>query len=135
MDMRHRKFYRKKEKRSVAGLVMETIDLFRGYEIGTPQYDAKVALNSKVAQELMMATDKSKIVGSTNGGTFTVKVHKKTPYMTVNKSTKETTVAQKGKLEIIFKIKGDASSRRNKSYLKLNYYFITPVRSKKSTKR
>ncbi len=129
------RFYRKKEKRNVAGLVAETLDLFRGYEAGTPQFDAKAAINSKTAKDLMAGSGKSKIVGTPNGASFNVKIHKKNLNLTANKSGKGAEVASGKKLELVFKVKTDSSSRRNKSYLKLTYYFVSPVRTRKPTKR
>lgn len=127
MDM----FYRNKKMRNVSGLISKTIDLFKGSELGTSQYNAKAVLLGKTAKELMAGIEKSKITGVPNGSEFTVKVNKKTPYLTVNKSRKGTKVTSGKKLELCFSVKRDSSSTRNKSYIKLYYYFVSNVYNRK----
>lgn len=126
------RFYRKKNKRTIDGLISETLDLFRGCELDTPQYNAKSALIGNIAKELMVGVEKSKIVGVPNGSSFTIKINKKTPYLTVNKSSKGANISNGKKMELCFKMKRDSSSSRNKNYIKLHYYFVSPVRERKS---
>ena len=126
------RFYRKKNKRTIDGLISETLDLFRGCELDTPQYNAKSALIGNTAKELMVGVEKSKIVGVPNGSSFTIKINKKTPYLTVNKSSKGANISNGKKMELCFKMKRDSSSSRNKNYIKLHYYFVSPVRERKS---
>ena len=126
------RFYRKKKKRTIDGLISETLDLFRGCELDTPQYNAKSALIGNTAKELMVGVEKSKIVGVPNGSSFTIKINKKTPYLTINKSSKGANIANEKKMELCFKMKRDSSSSRSKNYIKLHYYFVSPVRARKS---
>lgn len=126
------RFYRKKKKRTIDGLISETLDLFRGCELDTPQYNAKSALIGNTAKELMVGVEKSKIVGVPNGSSFTIKINKKTPYLTINKSSKGANIANGKKMELCFKMKRDSSSSRSKNYIKLHYYFVSPVRERKS---
>lgn len=126
------RFYRKKNKRTIDGLISETLDLFRGCELDTPQYNAKSTLIGNIAKELMVGVEKSKIVGVPNGSSFTIKINKKTPYLTVNKSSKGANISNGKKMELCFKMKRDSSSSRNKNYIKLHYYFVSPVRERKS---
>lgn len=126
------RFYRKKKKRTVYGLISETLDLFRGCELDTAQYNAKAALIGNTAKELMVGVEKSKIVGVPNGSSFTIKINKKTPNLTINKSSKGAKISNGKKMELCFKIKHDASSSKSKSYIKLHYYFVSPVRERKS---
>lgn len=128
------RFYRKKKKRNVDGLLSETLDLFKGCEFETPQYNAKAALTSKVAKELTVGVEKAKIIGTPNGAAFTIKFNKNTPYLTINKSAKGANITNEKKLELCFKVKRDVSSNRSKSYIKLHYYFVSPVRDRKSKK-
>ncbi len=128
------RFYRKKERRNVAGLIEETLDLFRGYEAGTPQFQAKTLLNSNTARELMTGAEKSKVVGTPFGTPFKIKVHKKTFGLTVNKGSMA--IVESGKdFELLFKVKADGASRRSRKYLKIQYHFISHVRVKKPAKR
>lgn len=126
------RFYRKKNKRNIDGLISETLDLFRGCELDTPQYNAKSALIGNTAKELMVGVEKSKIVGVPNGSSFTIKINKKTPYLTINKSSKGANISNGKKMELCFKMKRDTSSSRSKNYIKLHYYFVSPVRERKS---
>lgn len=125
-------FYRKKKKRSIDGLISETVDLFKGYELDTPQYNAKSALTGNVAKNLMLGVEKSKVLGVPNGSTFTIKINKKTPYLTINKSSKGANISNGKKMELCFKMQRDSSSSRSKNYIKLHYYFVSPVRERKS---
>ena len=127
------KFYRRKQKRNVDGLISETIDLFRGCEIDTDEYNAKAVLLSKTAKELFSGCERSKVVGSLNGASFTVKINKGTPYLTVNKSSKSVNVENGKKVEISFVKKSDSSSR-NRTFVKLHYLYSSPVRTGRNKK-
>jgi hypothetical protein len=128
------RYYRKKERRNVAGLIEETLDLFRGYEAGTPQFQAKTLLNSNTARELMTGAEKSKVVGTPFGTPFKIKVHKKTFGLTVNKGSMATVESGKD-FELLFKVRADGASRRSRKYLKVKYHFISHVRTKKQPRR
>ena len=123
------RYYRKKEKRTVKGLISETLDLFKYCEPETQEYEARSLLNGKLARDLMVGTEKSKIIGTPNGGSFTVKLHKKTPFLTANKSRKSPSIHKNKLMELCFRVSGKPD------YIKLQYYFVSPVHERKSSKR
>lgn len=130
MSISMESIYRRKKNRNIAELISATLELFKVYELGTAQSDAKAILLNPNAKKLMIGAEKAKIIGSSNGASFTVKNNKKAQYLTVNRSEKKATVSSRSKLEICFKPKSS-----NRTYLKLHYYFISNVRSSRKKKK
>lgn len=120
-------FYKRKNMRSIEGIIRETISFFQHAEFDTEDYKTFQALSSNTSNTLMVGADKCRILGTPSGASFSIKPSKKATYLTVNRS-KNTVVVKNGKkIEICFKDKKN-NYDSDQSYVILKYYFTTPIR-------
>lgn len=96
-------FYRYKRNRNVKAIVSRFVnEMLQAADTQKELYDICEFMNSQDAKVLMSGADRSKIKGSPNGGSFSVKVSKKAPFLRVNKSAAVAVSKENRNLEFEF---------------------------------
>lgn len=122
-----RRFYRTKQKRNIKGVIDYYFDLlFQNGEVPADLAEIRDFLTGATGRALMTGTQKSRIRGSADGGTFTVRVSKKTPFLRINRSQR-VDIGNGASMEIEFSAKGkDRNKQAGKILIKTK--FESPVR-------
>ena len=126
-------FFRKKDNRNLAKLINEINTRFSAFPAGTTQFSIRSILQDAHARALMAGADKCALKGSVNGASFNVKIHKKAIYTKVNRSAENPKISKGDIMEIDFR-KGRTGPDASR-YLKLTYYFDSPVVIRNNTKK
>ena len=128
-----RLFYRYKRNRNVNAIVSRFVnEMVQAADEQKDLSDICKFMDSQDAKALMSGADRSKIKGSPNGGSFTVKVSKNAPFLRVNKSAVVSISRENRNLEFEFNSRfGKKTPDSRSERIRIMTRFETNVRSLK----
>ncbi len=129
------RYQRVKSLHRISGFMSEIKKIFDNNEIGTDEYVVYdyIATN-KNGKKLQIGSDKSKVIGSILGNSFTVRNSRKSKYLTINRvDSGKIVIANGDSLDISFQEK-DPTTKRIVREIELKFIFRSSVRVRSNSK-
>lgn len=126
-------FYKKRANRNLGAILNSYQEYFRFAAEDTPSATAREWMKNPSVQRLLVGLEHSKIRGSANGGSFTIKISKKTLGLRINNSSERATAGNESVLTMVFK-DTTTQNRSTRNQVTIRLKFLTPVRTKDTKK-